>query len=446
MSQLVDHRGTPIYPGIQRMDYKRDLYKVAGLPPELDFTHFYSLFRRSGFARSAIMRPAKICWSTAPKIYDFSGDGEAEAQDTAFERAVKVLFDKHNLLNVLYSLDYRQSVGRYGGVILIGKEAGSATSKDALRVNGINNLVALRPVYEGQIRGNETEDDIQSIHFGNPKTYSFLPNEASTSTKSVKGSTTLHRSRVYVYAEGADDGSIYGTPRLECVFNAIMNLFKIQVAASEGFFKNARQRLHVDIRDETTAKQMMAQFTADKYSGGFRGAMNKFAAGWDAEFFTAGMDVKTLQTILSDPTGAANLCLQEIAAGLDIPKTILTGFETGERSSQENMKGWLDGLNSRRENDCTPMLKGMLNHLIEVGVLPEPKNDISVTWDDLNASSDTQKLELSKLMTDINKASIDAGMGEVFTPEEIRKSAGYEVNSEFGLDFDDREDGEGGGE
>ena len=443
-------RGTPVFGGILTSDTKRDLYQVAGLPTELAFDNFYSMFRRNGFAKAGIMRPVQKCWSTYPKIFDHAGEGTPEFSGSRFERDVQKLIDNHGFFKIMYSLDYRQRVGRYGGVIIIAKEIDGSKKKtnDAVKVGGVDSIIALRPVYEGQIKENDLIDDMQDLNFGNPKNYTFSPNAASTTTTGLEGNAILHRSRVYAFAEGADDGSIYGTPALEAAFNHMMNLFKIEIAASEGLYKNARQRLHVNVKDKDLAS--FGGAADPEVAEALNEAIVDFAASFDNELFTSGMEVSVLQSAISDPTGAANICLQAFCTAMDIPKTVLIGFETGERSSSENRSSWNDTMNSRRENVCSEEIKGFLNHLIGIGAIAAPSNGICIEWDDLNEATDSERLAKAKTMAETNQISMNAGTGEVYTPDEIRAAGGYladdfnvdDVASEDDVDEDDVDEDE----
>lgn len=427
--------GTPYYGGIVCSDNKRDLYTVAGFPEELAFDNFYAQFRRNGFAKAAVMRPPQKCWSTSPKIYDFKGKGEPVEVDTPFMQDINYLIEELDLFKWLYALDYRQRVGRYGGIVIVAKEKTGKKSIDELKVTGgVRGIVAFRPVFEGQIEHNDTDYDLSSANYGNPLTYIFKPNNASTSTKSAsQGMATLHKSRVFVCAEGADDGSIFGTSCLEAGFNSMMDLFKIQVASAEGFFKNAKQRIHVNIKDEAVASLILNPESDE--SKDFNKALTELANGFDNEFLTAGMELKVLQSSLTDPTGAANIALQGFCVAVDIPKTILIGMETGELSSSENKSSYNDTMNSRRENFCVKMIIDFINHLIDIGAVRKPTHGIHIYFDDLNTATDGEKFDLASKMTDMNEKSIRSGTGEVFSPDEIREVAGYEKM--FSDDIDD---------
>jgi hypothetical protein len=409
--------------GYQISDNKRNLWEVAGFPDDVTFPMLYTQFRRSGYAKAGVLRPVQKCWSTSPCIYDHTGDDEPQSNNTQFEKDVKKLDEKFGLCKILYALDYKQRVGRYGGVIIIADEKGKKNSSNPLVVaGGVNGIKRLIPVYESQIIEGTLITDMNSVEFGNPMTYSYEPNAATTRTKSnVSDLTTMHKSRVYVFAEGADDGSIDGTPALEAGFNDLANLNKVLISVAEGFYKNARQRLHINIVEENIASAMLNNDEQNEFDD----KMKDFAAGFDAEFFTAGMDVKTLQATLAQPGEAIEGALNAFCVSMDIPKTVLVGFETGQRSSEENGIIWGESMNSRRENVVTPMAVGFLKHLVEIKAIAAPTNGIYFYWDDLTSPSESQKLDAANKMADINQKQYQSGGLAVFEAEELREKSGF---------------------
>lgn len=424
---MSNRGGTPIYAGIICSDEKRDVYEVAGYPKDLKFENFYSQFRRNPFAKAAVMRPVQRCWSTLPKIYDHKGEGDPKGIDSKFEQDVQYLIENKDLFKWLMSLDYRQRVGRYGGIIVVADEKEGATSRDELKViGGVKSILSFRPVYEGQILVNDTEKNFKSDNFGNPINYTLSLNEASTSTKTTNDSAIIDSSRVFVCAEGADDGSVYGTSCLEPGFNAMLDLVKVSAAGAEGSFKNAKQRLHANINDEEIANAMFAgtseEDLEDKKT--FDENLKGISAGFDRELLTAGVDVKVLQATLSDPTLPFNISLQSFCAATEIPKTVLIGFETGERSSSENKSAWNDTMNSRRRNFLSEMITDFLNYLVGIGAIRAPENGICIVWDDLNTATEMEKIDIVDKMSSINEKSVRSGLGEIFTPDEMRMVTG----------------------
>lgn len=422
---------------------KRDVWEVGGLPEHLEFSDFYNMYRRSGLARAGVLRHVERTWKTLPLItdgIDTNAKNEYKENDkkTQFEKEVDILINKHNLYQRLVGLDIRQRVGRYGGIIIVAKQLDKAAKPDdALECIGINSLVKIVPVFESQIDVTEDNDDITSVDFGNPKYYNYKSDAIGTRSRSSV-SQTLHPSRVYAFGEGADDGTIYGVPCLEAGFNALSNWEKVSIASSEGHFKNAKQRIVLNINSTETAGANLA--TPDAVDD-FSKNVEDFGAGWDSSLITSGIDVTALQSSVQDPTGPANIQLQEFVASIHTPKTILIGFETGERSSTENSKVYNETIGSRRSNVISDMITGFLNHLIDIGILTPPESgEIGVQWDDLLASSDADKLDNVNKMADINQKGYQSGLGQTFNTEELRKAAGFEESSDDLEDYDDMVD------
>lgn len=407
-------------------DSKRNMWQVGGLPDTLEFCDFYNMKRRNGFADAGIMIPVETCWQTMPKILD----GE-EGVNSQFAKDVEVLINKHKLFDRLIGLDMRQRVGRYGGIVIIARQDNDNTPDEPLIGMGINSLIKLFPVFESQIDVSEDNNDITSPDFGNPKSYNFQSNALGSRSRSSTG-VVLNPTRVYAFSETANDGTIYGIPVLESGYNALLNLEKIGISSAEGMFKNAKQRLGLNINDENTAAQLLGDPEKKKK---FDTQLKSFGRGWDTALMTSGMDVTALQAAMDDPTGPANLALQEFCASVRIPKTKIIGFEQGERSSQENNIGFNSNMMKRRTTSMSEMIIGLLNHLIDVNILSKPKNKIVIEWDDLLAPSDQQKLDDANKMADINQKSYNSGFGPVFTPEEIREKAGYDEDMEYSDDM-----------
>ena len=136
---------------------------------------------------------------------------------------------------------------------------------------------------------------------------------------------------------------------------------------------------------------------------------------------TQGATVTPLVTTVADPTATYNVNLQTAAAGVDIPTRILVGNQQAERSSTEDQKYFNTRCQSRR-GDLSFEVEDFCDKLIELNIL-DPVSQKTVIWDDLNAQSDSEKLDAAQKMSQINSASIGTGE-QVFTGEEIRVAAG----------------------
>ncbi len=425
-----------------RNDTKRDLADAFGYPDCLEFGNFQSMYEQLGLAAAGIELIPSYCWQSLPKITDSSEDSE-------FSQAVNTLSKKHNLLQVLKELDVKQRIGRYAGVIIISKETSDDPKPETvLNGMGIDGLLKLVPVNEAQARASkERIEDLTSPMFGDPEYYEYRSNVPGDLDDSNKTGAQINPSRIYVFTEGVSNG-IYGMPALKSVYYSLMDWEKLRGSFAEGFFKNSKQRFALNAKDNTTASAILSDNKGQDGKSNkekFDENMDDFASGVDSAMFLSGMEVTMMQSALADPTGGAGMILQDIAAGLMIEKTILVGFETGERSSGENKLSFLQKMKSRQETDCNRMIRGLLNQLAEFKVIPKPKGDIEIEWNDLLALSDSEILDNQKKMADINKTLIDSNMDPVYSSKEIREEhPNYE--GEVDIDYSDGTGGERDGE
>jgi len=80
-------------------------------------------------------------------------------------------------------------------------------------------------------------------------------------------------------------------------------------------------------------------------------------------------------------------------------------------------------MKSRQENFLNEMIGNIIDWLIKFGILPF--SEYEITWPDLLAPSDQDKLSNAKEMAGINETQFRSGQGVVFEPEEIKDAAGF---------------------
>jgi len=413
---------------------RTDMWSVGGYPDTLTFDDHWKMFRRNGIAQAVIQKPVEATWQDEPQI--FEGEPRDDGTRTRFERLVDTLISKYHLLRRLQALDMRQRVGRYGGLVIVAREPQGTTSKNILKVNLLDALVKLIPVFESQIEVNEWDQDITSVDYGNPLYYQYRSQVPGTRSQGDTQEQTLHPSRVVAYGEGADDGTIYGVPALEACYNALIDCEKVRIAGAEGYLRAAKQRFGLKISDDKIASLLRDGTKKDAFDAN----LEAFQKGFDNSMLLYGMDVQQMNANLADPTNPWTIALNEICAAHNIPKTILLGFETGERSSEENFSMWAQTINSRRQNEANEIIITTLNHFVSVGLLPKPKADITIEWPDMMEPSQGDKLALAERMASVNEKAFRAGGMPVFTSEEQREIAGFEAEIEVIEDEGGEED------
>ena len=418
--------------GYHNADTKRDVYEVAGYPDHVDFNMHWNIFNRFGIANAGIMRIVNKCWQEHPIVSD--GEVKKDRPLTPFEQDLKYLVDKLQLWPRMKGLDKRQRVGRYAGLIPIAKE--QQPNKSNLPMSNLGSVKAIMklvPVYESQIDVTDvgTNSDLNDINYGMPEYYNFRQDVDGDRNPITNDELQLHPSRVFVYAEGSDDGSIFGVPANEAGYNDLLDMEKVRASGAEGLFKNAKQRTVVNINNKDVTNAMMNNpDNKEKWDT----AVSDFSSGFDSMLTTHGMDVQTLNSTLADPTNPWTIALNSYAASHNIPATILVGQQTGRLASDEDQSAWSEVAKSRCENDLTPMLISFFDYMIEIGAMRPYGEDLKITWPDFSEPSSSDKLGLAKTMQDVNKISFDTRSDPIFSADEIRLAGGYEVDVEGDID------------
>lgn len=428
--------------GYHAADKRHDMWSVGGYTSEITFEQHLQMYSRCGIARGGIDLDIAKTWQTMPKITDGEGKDSKESL-TQFEKDIEWLIKERDFLFRLKELDRKQMVGRYAGLVIVAKQAEASTPDKSLTVGGVQAIHNLIPVYESQLDVNEWVQDITSPDYGQPVVYEFRANAVGDRNDGNKQEQTLHPSRVIAYG-GAADGSIYGTPANEAGFNALMDAEKIRIAYSEGGFRQAKGAQVHSIKDSKIA-QMLRGSAGDEVRKAYNENVEKFMKGFDNVLNVAGVDVEQLKMDLNNPQEAWMMCVNEYAASRNIPVTILIGQQTGRLASDEDQSHYGQKIMSRRNTDTSDLIKFAIRHLINIGAVAAPENEITVTWDDITEPSIKDKLEMAKVATEIGKNQKEA-MGElgdtpIITSEEIRRDIlGYDDLPEF--ETDDFDEGE----
>lgn len=400
--------------GYDNANTRTDIYSVGGYPDTVAFSDLWNAYRRKGLAKVVVELPVNMCWQEPPKI---------ECEDAQFMAAFNTLVEDFALWERMRGLDLRQRVGQYAGLMLVAREGSGARPDAPLKVNSPKAMVKMVPLYESQLEVTNWVTDFSSADYGMPKDYQYTSQVPGARNPGDMQSLTLHPSRVFVFAEGADDGGIYGIPALEACFNALMDAEKIRCGGSEGLFRNAKQRFAIEIDDQQTANGLRDPALKKQFDDN----VDDFQKGFDNSLMLLGAKANNLQSSLQDPMPYWQICMNEIAAAMGgFPATIMIGQMTGRLASDEDQKQAAKFIKSRRENTINPMLIRFIQHMVSVGLLPMPRAEIEIEWENLLEATDSEKVDLAAKMATTNKTAMDAGDGPIYTVEEIREAGGYD--------------------
>lgn len=417
MRQMVtnrsDLRGYGISGQNDGSDKLHNVYNDFGYPEQLSFDNFWNMYRRFGVAKAVIETPVELSWVHAPEI---------KSENENFLNLLGELIEKIELWERLKGLDKRQRVGRYGGLYLRTKD-GKLPNLPVGSLSGIESIVSITPLYEGQIKVLETDSDPMSENFDMPTMYQYVGSGTGNRNERSSSSFSIHPSRLIVAAEGADDGGIYGIPSLECVFNDLMDLRKITGAGGEGFYQNTRMAPVFTANDDFSSDDSGDESLSE--------AIDDFLAQHRKRLVLRGIKAEYPNIQLSAPEEFYQATINNIAAGSGIPAAFLIGQQTGRLASDKDSRHLMTLVQSRRESFLSVVIKNTIDWFIDHNVLPMA--EYTIDWGDLLTMSDGEKIEVVQTMAAINEKQSRSGGLPVFSVEEMRERVGLNPDVEIEL-------------
>ena len=381
LSEMVGRMILASRVGAQSYGGKRNLYRALGYSNELEFGDFYGRYKRQELAKAIIDRPVKATWQGVLELIESN-----EAEDTEFEKAWKDLNREFGLKSRLSRLDRLTGIGRYG-VLLLGLDDVRSTEAWENPVNGgARKLRYVRPLSEDSAKISKFVEKPSNDRYGLPLIYNIETIDPTTKSNKV---IKVHYSRIIHVTDNPLESEIYGTPRLEPVFNRLMDIEKIAGGDAEMFWRGARPGYFGKLDEEYQATEAFKSLLKDQIDE-FEHDLRRFLV-------TEGVDVKSLEQQISDPSSHMDTQLKLISSETGIPVRILTGSERGELASSEDRSEWLSYIQTRREEHAEPcILRLVVDRFIELKILPEPKDDYSVHWSELFAQSEKMRVDIGK--------------------------------------------------
>lgn len=413
---------------VQFGDTNRNDSAAYGYPDSLDFNILYNAYRRGGFFNAIIDIIPERCFSDDPFIVD--GDGDTPL-DTEFEKAVKKLVKDFDLWRVFETAFKYADVGQYSTIVPVVSEPTQNTLEQPLTAG--KRIIAINPWWQVECKANQEYDpDYTSENYNKPLSYRLQPSSLSGRQTTNATQHTLHYSRVNVITN-AVGATIYGESVLEPAFNALFDANKVRGASSEGYRKNAMQKVILSGSNAEAIKAMNASKEA------INEAVNDFVDNFNSVLRLGGVDVTTLQTQLQDPKSAWEICVVEACASRGVSLTELIGFMTGERASTQNSSVFTKRL-KKWQKKYSNDIHSFLQWLIDLDLLPQPSNgEFKVCWPDIGESSKSEKLENAGKMTAQNEQAFKAGQEAPWSMEEIRQEGGAEAEKPES-EYDPKED------
>lgn len=363
---------------------KRDLYEALGYPLSLTFEDYYSKYQRQDVAARLIDLPVDGSWQQKPEIVE---DVENETQ---FEKSIQTIIKEKKLFHILRRSDILSGIGQYA-VILVGVNDGNDLREP---LGKAKELLYLQPYSEGNAEISQWDKDPQSSRYGMPLFYKLKIVEPGNAESYQQ--KEVHHSRIIHIADGLLESNVYGTPRLQRVYNRLLCLELVVGGSAEMFWQGAFPGMFF-------GSQPDADISMD--ADGLKEQIDKYVHGLKRYLTMQGIDAKSLAPNIASPKDSVDVQMTMISVASGIPKRILEGSERGELSSGQDESNWNDRLKSRQSDFIDPIiLRPVIDKLIECGVLQAPaKGEYTIIWPDLNAASDKDKTEIGKARVEMLK-------------------------------------------
>ena len=387
----------------QQFGGERDLYKALGYPKDLVYNDFWSQYSRQDIAKAIIDRPVKATWQGQLELIE-----SEDAEKTEFEQAWYDLNKKFKLRSLLSRVDRLTGIGRYG-VLLLGLDDVKKREDFILPVKvGKRTLKYIKPFGENSAKITTYTSDPSNPRYGMPEIYTIevadVSGDASSSTIQV------HYSRVLHILEDHLESEVLGIPKLESVFNRLMDIEKLVGGDAEMFWKGARPGYQGVVDKDYT---MTATTKAD-----LKDQIDEFDNNLRRILINEGVELKALAQQIADPHNHFDIQLTCISAVTGIPKRILSGSERGELASTQDSGEWKTYVQSRREDHAEPhIIRPFADRLIELGILPTPDtDDYQVDWLDLFSISEKDRVDIGKARANAIREYTTNPMAESIIP------------------------------
>lgn len=404
------------------LDAKRPgAWQQYGYSETVNFSMLFRAYDRGGPGHGAVHRLLDKCWQERPRIKQLDAD-----EETDWEKSVGKLIDSVKGWVKLRDLDRRNMVGNFAALIYRVAD-GQALREPMARAQALRDLV---PVYQDQIKVTDWHSDLNDPdNYGKPKMFQFQSRRLVNTGVDTQGQPIewqdVHPSRVQILAEGSVGDMFDGVPLLRAGFNHLVDIEKVGGGSAESFLKNSARTVVFEY-DPNASVQSLAQGedAGREVRELHEDRARKLNRNQDSSIVMQGGKATTLQTTVSDPTGAFQLAANLFAASVQIPFTVLFGQQTGRLASDEDKADMVARCKSRQINELTPMLEEFVKRMQDAGLIDE--GEFEIEWPPLDAPGDKERLDLVDKMAGINLKAFQAGDQPVFNTNEQRKAAGYE--------------------
>ena len=401
------------------LDGKKDINAECGYPPVIMIQQYRELYDREGIAKRVVNVWPQESWSMHPELYEDEDPGT----ETDFEAAWNELNEDHSIWHWCERIDELSGIGQYG-ILLLGLDDGLDLAEPAdgindrgeKEVNEDHKIIFIRTFDESVTRVKYREMDPTNPRFGLPTMYTVLFIDLGI-TGIAQGtdiiSKDIHWSRVIHVADNRKMSETYGIPRMQPVYNRLIDLRKILSSSGEMFWKGGFPGISFEVNPDLVDQGATLDPEAMKKQ------IEAYENGLQRYIGMTGVTAKSLQIQVSDPSSHVQCQLDAIALSLGIPKRVFFGTEEAQLAGAQDADAWNKRVGYRQNTYLTPMLiRPLINRLQCFGVLPDTKKKPKIDWPDLDSPTDKDKAAIALSKTQAMAAYVSGGVDQLMAPKD----------------------------
>lgn len=391
--------GIPVLDG---RDGLRDIDRECGHPNEITPSDYMRMYRRGDVAKRIVNLEPDECWKDYPSIYETE-----EERETPFEKAVDKLIVQTKLYSYLHRLDRVSGIGRYA-VLFLGLDDGEDFETPAPGYDdsgptdtpGTAKVLYYRIFGETSAQVQSFESDRSNPRFGQPKYYTLAFEDVINEHQTTLTLGKVHWSRVIHVADNLIESELLGAPRMEDVYNRLLDLRKVSGGSAEMFWKGGFPGLSFEVDPK------QGEFDAEARAE-LREDVRAYAEGLQRYITMVGVSVKSLAPQISDPTNCTKNLLILMAITKGMPQQSFMGSQQGQLDSPQDTITWRERIMLRKERHVTPnIIRAVIDRFIQYGVLPKPTEQLDqplpyiVRWEPMAALSEAERAQVAKDLTE----------------------------------------------
>lgn len=377
---------------------KRNIYHSLGYQKILKPQDYWGRFRRGGIAKRLVEAFPKSTWRGGGTLIE----DEDPTTETTFEKAWDELNQRLKIWSTFEKADILAGLGRFS-VILLGAPGNLDAPLEKCKPEELKylNCFSERDVAVEIYNAKPTDE-----RFGMPEFYNLKRINSANRVEVI--ARRVHYSRVMHMAEGLLDHPLFGTPRLEAIWNYLDDLNKLVGGGAEAFWKRADRGMQLKL-DPTIPAPTQTEKDAMKEQ------IEEFTHDLRRVLTTRGVDIQNLGSDVANFAPSVASLIDLISATTGIPQRILMGSERGELASSTDQSNYDDRVSDRRQEFAGPQVaRPFVDRMIELGVLPDAEYE--VRWPEIKNLDAKVRAELAYKAAQMNQAQ-----GEiVMTSDEIR--------------------------